>query len=143
MAVPVPAIISQDMFETAQQRLDRNVHMARRHNTTYEYLLRGLVSRGLPLPRTWTSLAHRDMSPCFCRGRYEGTEMFLGRREPTPALGHRHGDGGSPSIRVWGSHERRTSRAKPSQNTLPEEDGARTYTAEKKQKIRSSGAFVS
>ena len=46
IAVPVPAIISQETFEAAQHRLDRNVQMARRNNTTYEYLLRGLVSCG-------------------------------------------------------------------------------------------------
>jgi len=33
IAVPVPAIISQETFEAAQSRLDRNVQMARRHNT--------------------------------------------------------------------------------------------------------------
>jgi len=39
---------------------------------------------------------------------------------------------------VFGAaHERRTSRAKPSQHTLPEDDDTRTYTAEKKQKLRS------
>jgi len=37
MAVPVPAIISEETFEAAQRRLDRNVQMARRHNTTYAY----------------------------------------------------------------------------------------------------------
>src|SRR6266513_128555 len=41
IAVPVPAIISEETFQAAQHRLDRNVQMARRHNTTYEYLLRG------------------------------------------------------------------------------------------------------
>lgn len=37
IAVPVPAIISQETFEAVQQRLDRNIQRARRHNTTYEY----------------------------------------------------------------------------------------------------------
>ena len=46
MAVPVPAILSAETFEAAQHRLHRNVHMARRHHTTYTYLLRGLVSCG-------------------------------------------------------------------------------------------------
>src|SRR5438445_1852313 len=46
MAVPVPAILSAETFEAAQYRLDRNVHMARRNNTTYAYLLRGFVSCG-------------------------------------------------------------------------------------------------
>ena len=37
MAVPVPALISDETFEAAQHRLDRHVQMARRNNTTYEY----------------------------------------------------------------------------------------------------------
>jgi site-specific DNA recombinase len=37
IAVPVPAIMSQETFEAAQSRLDRHVQMARRNNTTYEY----------------------------------------------------------------------------------------------------------
>ena len=45
---------------------------------------------------------------------------------------------------VFGAaHERCTSRAKPRQNTLPEDDCPRTYTAEKKYKIRSQGTSVS
>src|SRR6266481_8918991 len=46
IAVPVPALISEETFQAAQHRLDRNVQMARRNNTTYTYLLRGLVSCG-------------------------------------------------------------------------------------------------
>lgn len=34
MAVPVPAILSEETFAAAQRRLDRHVPMARRHNTT-------------------------------------------------------------------------------------------------------------
>jgi site-specific DNA recombinase len=46
IAIPVPAIISHETFDAAQRRLERNVQMARRHNTAHEYLLRGLVSCG-------------------------------------------------------------------------------------------------
>ena len=46
IAIPVPAIISQDTFEMVQRRLERNVQMARRNNTAHAYLLRGLVSCG-------------------------------------------------------------------------------------------------
>jgi site-specific DNA recombinase len=44
IAIPVPAMMSQETFEAAQHRLERNVQMAWRHNTAHEYLLRGLVS---------------------------------------------------------------------------------------------------
>jgi len=37
IAVPVPAIISEETFEAAQHRWHRNVHMARRNKTTYAY----------------------------------------------------------------------------------------------------------
>lgn len=44
--IPVPAIISSDVFEAAQARLALNKQLARRHNTEHAYLLRGLVSCG-------------------------------------------------------------------------------------------------
>ena len=46
IAVPVPAIITLEVFEAAQARLDRNKQMARRNNKSYQYLLRGLISCG-------------------------------------------------------------------------------------------------
>jgi hypothetical protein len=38
--------------------------------------------RVLPLPRTCAELAHTNVQPGVCVGRYEGTDMFRGRREP-------------------------------------------------------------
>ena len=80
MAVPVPAILSAETFEAAQHRLHRNVHMARRHHTTYTYLLRGLVSCG-PCRltcggRTLPPGDHYD----FCRGRMDALRLALGER---------------------------------------------------------------
>jgi site-specific DNA recombinase len=43
---PVPAIMSPAIFDAAQARLERNSRTARRNNTVYTYLLRGLVSCG-------------------------------------------------------------------------------------------------
>ncbi len=80
IAVPVPAIISPAMFETAQWRLDRNVQMARRNNTTYEYLLRGLVSCG----QCRLTCSGRTLSPGyhydFCRGRTDVLRLAQGER---------------------------------------------------------------
>src|SRR5216683_1883498 len=45
ITVPVPAIVSSDVFRAAQQRLATNQQLARR-NTIHPYLLRGLVSCG-------------------------------------------------------------------------------------------------
>jgi hypothetical protein len=53
-----------------------------------------LGQRGRPLSRTCASLAHA-VSPRLCVGRYAGTEMFRGRREPCcvslPASSRRRG----------------------------------------------------
>jgi site-specific DNA recombinase len=42
----VPALVSQEQFDRAQQRLAYNQKMARRNNRVHQYLLRGLVSCG-------------------------------------------------------------------------------------------------
>src|SRR5262249_33867036 len=80
IAVPVPAIIRQETFEAAQSRLDRNVQMARRNNTTYEYLLRGLVSCG----QCRLACSGRTLSPgyhyYFCRGRTDSLRLAQGER---------------------------------------------------------------
>ena len=80
LAVPVPAILSQETCAAAQSRLDRNVQMARRNNTTYEYLLRGLVSCG----QCRLACRGRPLSPgyhsSFCRGRTDALRLALGAR---------------------------------------------------------------
>jgi len=45
ISVPVPAIVSQEVFNVAQRRLAMNQQLARR-NTIYPYLLRGMLSCG-------------------------------------------------------------------------------------------------
>jgi site-specific DNA recombinase len=80
IAVPVPAIISQEAFDAVQRRLDRNIQMARRNNTTYAYLLRGLVSCG----QCRLTCGGRTLSPgypyYFCRGRTDSLRVALGER---------------------------------------------------------------
>ena len=73
MAMPVPAIIRQETFEAAQHRLERNVQMARRHNTAHEYLLRGLVSCGSVSADVYWSDAHPRLSLL----RLSGTHGFF------------------------------------------------------------------
>jgi site-specific DNA recombinase len=80
IAVPVPAIISQVIFEVVQQRLDRNIQMARRHNTTYEYLLRGLVSCGQCRLACSGRTLHPGYHYYFCRGRTDVLRLALGKR---------------------------------------------------------------
>jgi site-specific DNA recombinase len=80
MAVPVPAIMSQETFEAAQSRLDRHGQMARRHHTTYAYFLRGLVSGG----QCRLACSGRPLRPGshddFCRGRTDALRLAQGER---------------------------------------------------------------
>ena len=80
IAVPVPALISEETFEAAQHRLDRNVQMARRNNTTYEYLLRGLVSCGQCRLTCGGRTLHPGYHYYFCRGRTDSLRLALGER---------------------------------------------------------------
>jgi site-specific DNA recombinase len=80
IAVPVPAIISEETFEAAQHRLDRNVQMARRNNTTYTYLLRGLVSCGQCRLTCGGRTLHPGYHYYFCRGRTDALRLALGER---------------------------------------------------------------
>jgi site-specific DNA recombinase len=47
IVIPVPAIVSQDVFDRVQAKLSTNQKTAPRNNKTYQYLLRGLVSCGV------------------------------------------------------------------------------------------------
>ena len=80
MAVPVPAIMSQETFEAAQSRLDRNGQMARRNNTAYEYRLRGLVSCGQCRLTCRGRTRHPGSHYYFCRGRTESLRLAQGAR---------------------------------------------------------------
>jgi len=80
IAVPVPAIVSQEAFDAAQAPLERNVRMARRNNTAQEYLLRGLVSCG----GGQLSCTGRSRQPGYayyvCRGRTDALRRVRGQR---------------------------------------------------------------
>jgi site-specific DNA recombinase len=43
----IPAIVTQEQFDAVQAKLAQNQQFATRHNTTHDYLLRGLVSCGV------------------------------------------------------------------------------------------------
>ena len=80
IAVPVPAMISQETFETVQQRLDRNVQMARRNTTTHDYLLRGLVSCGQCRLTCGGRTLHPGYHYYVCQGRTDSLRKALGER---------------------------------------------------------------
>jgi len=80
IAIPVPAIVSQETFDAAQVQLDRNRQMARRNNTAHAYLLRGLVSCGqCRLACTGRSRAPR-YAYYLCRGHTDALRAAQGQR---------------------------------------------------------------
>jgi len=78
--IPVPAIISREVFDVAQRRLDQNKQMARRNNTAHDYLLRSLVSCGC----CQLTCTGREVSPGYtyyvCAGRSNTLRRAAGER---------------------------------------------------------------
>ena len=79
IAVSVPAIIDQEMFDTAQSRLETNQNMARRNNKSHNYLLRGLVSCG-QCRLTSTGRYQGRYHYYTCRGRSDVHRAAKGER---------------------------------------------------------------
>lgn len=86
--IPVPAIISLEVFEQAQVRLALNKQMARRNNTEHDYLLRGLASCG----QCQLACSGRTRRPGYsyyvCRGKTDSLRAAKAERCParfTPA----------------------------------------------------------
>jgi site-specific DNA recombinase len=79
---PVPAIIGQERFDRAQERLSYNQRMARRNNRVHQYLLRGLVSCG----RCRRGCSGRHMPPGYdyylCRTKTQLPLLTPGERCP-------------------------------------------------------------
>jgi site-specific DNA recombinase len=80
IAITVPAIISQETFQLAQNRLNQNKQFARRNNTAYEYLLRALVSCGqCQLACTGRASASGHIY-YVCKGRTEALRRAKGEQ---------------------------------------------------------------
>lgn len=72
----IPAIVSQEQFDLIQAKLAQNQCFARRNNTSYPYLLRGLVSCGV----CGCSCIGRSRPPLAyytCRGKLPTTQSGL------------------------------------------------------------------
>ena len=79
--VPVPPVVSEDIFAQVQAKLDTNQQTALR-NTRHEYLLRALVSCGacgLSCVVRQTPASYRYY---LCRGRTDGLRVAQGQRCP-------------------------------------------------------------
>ncbi len=75
IGIPVPSIVSQEIYDAAQQRLDENKQMSRRNNHKHNYLLRGLVSCGKCL----LSCSGRTVRPSY------SYYSCWGSKDPLPA----------------------------------------------------------
>jgi site-specific DNA recombinase len=89
--IPVPAIISQEVFDAAQARLAQNQQLARRHNDAHDYLLRGLVSCAQCRLACLGRSLHPGYQYYVCRGRSEARRVAYGvactaRYAPAAAL---------------------------------------------------------
>jgi site-specific DNA recombinase len=79
IAVPVPPIVSEEIFAQVQAKLDANQQCAAR-NTRHEYLLRALVSCGAcRLSCTGRQVA-KDYRYYLCRGRTDPLRAAQGQR---------------------------------------------------------------
>ncbi len=80
IGIPVPAIVSQEMYDAAQRRLDENKQMARRNNHRHDYLLRGLVSCGQCRLSCTGRMVRPGYSYYVCRGRTDTLRAAQGER---------------------------------------------------------------
>ena len=78
--ITVPAMISQETFELAQQRLDQNKQMARRNNHNYDYLLRGLVSCAQCRLACTGRCVRPDYPYYVCKGRTDSLRIAKDER---------------------------------------------------------------
>jgi site-specific DNA recombinase len=68
-------MVDQEIFELAQAKLDQNKQMARRNNTSHDYLLRGLVSCAQCRLACTGRMVHPGYSYYVCRGRTEALRI--------------------------------------------------------------------
>ncbi len=80
IGIPVPAIVSQELYDAAQKRLDENKQMSRRNNHRHNYLLRGLVSCSQCLLSCSGRMVHPGYSYYVCRGRTDMLRAAKGER---------------------------------------------------------------
>lgn len=78
--IPVPAVVTQEVFDLVQAKLSLNQQMAPRNNTTYRYLLRGLVSCGRCRLSAIGRTVHSKYHYYVCRGRTDALRAAQGQR---------------------------------------------------------------
>jgi site-specific DNA recombinase len=80
IGIPVPAIVSQELYDAAQQRFHENKQMSNRNNHKHDYLLRALVSCGQCHMSCTGRMASPGYSYYVCRGRKDPLRFARGER---------------------------------------------------------------
>ena len=78
--IPVPAVVTQEVFDRVQAKLSFNQQIAPRNNTTHQYLLRGLVSCGRCKLSTIGRTIHSKYHYYICRGHTDALRAAQGQR---------------------------------------------------------------
>jgi site-specific DNA recombinase len=78
--IPVPAVVTQKVFDRVQVKLSHNQQMAPRNNKSHQYLLRGLVSCGRCRLSSLGRTTHAKYHYYVCRGRTDALRAAQGQR---------------------------------------------------------------
>jgi len=78
--IPVPAIVTQEIFDRVQTQLSLNRQMAPRNNKIHRYLLRGLVSCGKCRLSTTARTLPTAYQYYVCRGKTDALRAAQGQR---------------------------------------------------------------
>jgi site-specific DNA recombinase len=78
--IPVPAVVTQEVFDRVQAKLSHNQQMAPRNNKTHQYLLRRLVSCGQCRLSTYGRTLHHKYDYYVCKGRTDALRAARGER---------------------------------------------------------------
>jgi site-specific DNA recombinase len=92
----VPAIISQEVFEAAHEKMQHNQQFAARNNKAHAYLLRGLVSCGLCRHACYATTVASGHGYYICRGKLPAVQSNLEQK-----CGSRYAPAGSLDAVVW------------------------------------------
>ena len=78
--IPVPAMVTQEIFDRVQTKLSLNRQMAPRNNKVHRYLLRGLVSCGKCRLSTTARTLPTAYQYYVCRGKTDALRAAQGQR---------------------------------------------------------------
>jgi site-specific DNA recombinase len=78
--IPVPAVVTQEVFDQVQSKLSLNQQMSPRNNKAHQYLLRGLVSCGHCRLSAMGRTIHSKYHYYICRGQTDALRAARGER---------------------------------------------------------------